>query len=404
MNGQESFDLCVVGAGIVGLSTARALLARSKVGLIVLEAEDRPAGHQSGHNSGVLHSGLYYRPGSLKAALCTEGREAMVRYCEERRLPFERCGKIVVATRAEEIPALDELERRGRANGLEGIERLGPEGLRAHEPEVAGIEGLWVPQTGILDYRAVAYALVRDVEAGGGIVRLRAAAGSIADDGERWIVETPAGTIRARFLVNCAGLHADLVARRAGHRTSSRIVPFRGEYKLLRPERRNLVRHLVYPVPDPRFPFLGVHFTRGIDGSREAGPNAVLALARHGYRWRDVSLRDVWSMASYTGFWRMAARYGSTGLSEVHRSLSHAAFTRALQRLLPAIRAEDLLPGGSGVRAQAVDPDGSLADDFRFVEAPRALHVLSAPSPAATASLAIGRTIAEQARRAFGMP
>jgi L-2-hydroxyglutarate oxidase len=402
MSEHEDYELCVIGAGIVGLATARAFLENGSRSLLVLEAEDRPAAHQTGHNSGVLHSGLYYRPGSLKAKLCAEGREEMALYCTERSLPFERCGKIVVATRNEELAALDELERRGRANGLAGIERLGPEGLRAHEPHVAGIAGLWVPQTGILDYREVARSFARDIEERGGRVCLRRPAGAIRRESEHWLVETPAGRVRVRFLVNCGGLHADRIARRAGHPPLARIVPFRGEYKLVRPERKTLVRNLVYPVPDARFPFLGVHFTRGIDGTLEAGPNAVLALARHGYSWRNVSLGDLVDMASFGGFWRMAARYFRTGTGELVRSLSHRAFTRALQRLLPEIQPEDLLPGGSGVRAQALDPDGKLADDFRFTEGPGALHVLSAPSPAATASLAIGRSIVERANALFG--
>ncbi len=403
MSEDKDYELCVIGAGIVGLATARAWIESGRRSLVVLEAEDRPAAHQTGHNSGVLHSGLYYRPGSLKAKLCAEGREEMARYCQEHSLPFERCGKVVVATRFEELPGLDELERRARANGLEGVERLDQGGLRAREPHVAGIAGLWVPHTGILDYREVARSFVRDVEQGGGRVHLARPAGALRREGERWIVETPAGEIRARFLVNCGGLQADRIARRAGLAPSSRIVPFRGEYKLVRPERRSLVRNLIYPVPDPRFPFLGVHFTRGIDGSLEAGPNAVLALARHGYRWSDVSIGDLAEMASYGGFWRMAARYWRTGTGELVRSLSHAAFARSLQRLLPEIQPTDLLPGGSGVRAQAVDPDGTLADDFRFAEGERSLHVLSAPSPAATASLAIARSIVDRARTLFGL-
>ncbi len=396
-------DVAVIGAGILGLATARALLAQTPLALAVLETEDRPAAHQTGHNSGVIHSGLYYRPGSLKAELCTTGRRALEAYCTEREIPFERCGKVVVATEDSELPALDELERRGRANGLAGLERLTQAGLRKHEPHVAGIAGLFVPETGIVDYSAVARSFAADVEAAGGEVRLSTAAGAIRRDGDGFAITTPGGIVRCRHLLNCGGVQADRIARRAGLDPVIAIVPFRGEYKTLRPERRGLIRNLVYPVPDPRFPFLGVHFTRRIDGAIEAGPNAVLATHRHGYRRRDFSARDVLAMLSYKGFWRMGRRYWRTALGEVHRSLSHAAFTRALQRLLPELRPEDLIPGGSGVRAQALEPDGSLVDDFRFVEGPASLHVLCAPSPAATASIVIGETIAARAAEHFSL-
>jgi len=395
---QDTVDLAVIGAGIVGLATAKALLeARPGLSLLVLEAEDRVAAHQTGNNSGVIHSGLYYRPGSLKATLCGEGREALYRYCAEREIPHERCGKLVVATRPEELPRLEELERRGRANGLVNLERLDGAGIEEREPAVAGIAGLFVGDTGIVDFKAVAEAYAQDVVDAGGEVRLGSAAGEIEDSGSHFRIQTPAGAVEARHLVNCAGAQADRVARRAGHESTCTIVPFRGEYMLIRPERAHLVRNLVYPVPDPRFPFLGVHFTRRIEGGIEAGPNAVLALHRHGYRWRDVSPRDCLDFVRTPGFWRMARRYWRTGFGEAWRSLSKRAFTRALAQLLPEIRAEDLAPGGAGVRAQALDPDGRLADDFRVVEAPGAYHVLCAPSPAATASLAIGRHIAERA-------
>lgn len=403
MPGADAVDVAVIGAGIVGLATARALLDRHSLDLVVLEAEDRPAAHQTGHNSGVIHSGLYYKPGSLKARLCTEGRTALEEYCRERSIPFERCGKIVVATSQNELPALEELERRGRANGLAELERLGPDGLRAHEPHVAGIAGLFVPHTGIVDYKAVARSYAGDIESRGGRVRLRCAAGAIRRDGDAFVIETPEGDVRCRSLINCGGAQADRIAVRAGHPPSARIVPFRGEYKVLAPERTSLVRNLIYPVPDPRFPFLGVHFTRMIGGGIEAGPNAVLALHRNGYRWANVSPRDLLDMARFPGFWRLIGRHWRMGMGEMHRSLSHAAFTRALQVLLPDLRAEDLRPGGAGVRAQALDSRGALLDDFHFAEAPGALHVLCAPSPAATASLAIGRHIAEHAARTFAL-
>ena len=397
----ETVDTAVIGAGLVGLASARALLEEEGGSLVVLEAEDRPAAHQSGNNSGVIHSGLYYRPGSLKARLCAEGRTRLERYAEEHGVSWERCGKVVVATDAAQLPALDELERRGAANGLDGIVRLGPEGLREHEPHVTGVEGLFVPHTGIADYVGLARAYARDVEARGGEVRLRQAAGSIERRPEGFVIDTPGGSLIARRLLNCAGAQSDRVARRAGLRPKARIVPFRGEYKLLRPERAHLVRHLIYPVPDPRFPFLGVHFTRRIEGGIEAGPNAVLALSRNGYRWRDVSPTDLLEMASFTGFWRMGARYWRTGFGEMVRSLSSAAFTRALRVLLPEITEADLVPGGAGVRAQALGPDGKLLDDFHVETQPNGVHVLCAPSPAATASLAIGAEIARRAKAVF---
>ena len=392
----ESFDVVVVGAGLVGLATARALLRGRGGSLAVVEAEDRVAAHQSGHNSGVLHTGLYYKPGSQKAQLCGRGRKLMEAFCDQHGVPWQRTGKLVVATQNEQVAALDELVRRGRENGIDGIERLGPEGLRAREPHVRGVQGLWVPTTGIVDFKAVAAALRDEVETAGGGVFLRAKVTALRRDGEAFVVRAGDRELRARFVVNCAGLHADQVARLCGVAIPVRIVPFRGEYKELRPQARELVRGLIYPVPDPRFPFLGVHFTRRVDGSVEAGPNAVLALSRHGYRWRNVSLPEMASYAVSLGFWRMAKRYWRTGFGEVHRSLSHAAFTRALQELVPDVRADDLLPGGSGVRAQALRADGTLADDFVFAEGPGSLHVLSAPSPAATACLAIGEEIAKK--------
>ena len=404
MTSPESVEVIVVGAGIVGMATARALLQRHPgLDLLVLEAEDRPAAHQTGNNSGVLHSGLYYRPGSLKATLCAAGREAMVRYVTERGLPFERCGKLVVATTEAQVARLDELERRGRANGLEQVRRLGPAGLRAHEPRVRGVEGLWIGETGILDYRAVTHAMADDVTRSSGEVRLSRGVTDIRPDGQGFTVTTRGGRLRTRFLINCAGAHADRIADLAGHPPTSRIVPFRGEYRLLRPGRRHLVRGLVYPVPDPRFPFLGVHFTRRISGEVEAGPNAVLALSRHGYSWSQVRLRDVADLARTPGLLRMASRYWRTGAGEVARSLSTALFAHALRSLVPEVRARDLVPGGAGVRAQALDPDGTLADDFRITTGPGAYHVLSAPSPAATASLAIGQHIAEGAARHLGL-
>lgn len=387
-------DVAVVGGGIVGLATAMALVERHRLRPLVLEAEPTLAAHQTGHNSGVIHSGLYYRPGSLKARLCVEGREALYTFCAAHGVPAERCGKIVVAVDPRELPALDELERRGRANGLDGMRRLGPEALREHEPEVAGLAGLFVPQTGIVDFGRVAHAYAEVVRAAGGEIRTAARLVGGVRDADGVVCLTTAGDFRARALVNCAGLHCDRVARLCGATPEVAIVPFRGEYYTLRPERRGLVRNLIYPVPDPAFPFLGVHFTRRIDGRTECGPNAVLAFAREGYRWSAVSPRDLAAMAAFPGTWRLVRRVWRTGLGEMHRSLSRRAFVRALQRLVPALREEDLEAGGAGVRAQAVRRDGALLDDFHVVDGPRMVHVLNAPSPAATASIAIGRHVA----------
>ncbi|MCS6770889.1 MAG: L-2-hydroxyglutarate oxidase [Kiritimatiellae bacterium] len=392
----------IIGGGIVGLATGLALAARPGLRVVVAEAESELAAHQTGHNSGVIHSGLYYKPGSLKAQNCTRGREAMYRFCAEYGIPHERCGKVVVAVDSAELPALEELERRGRANGLDGIRRLGPEELREIEPHAAGVAALFIPQTGIVDFRAVAIKMAELILEQGSEVRTRCRfLGAKRADG-RLVAETTQGPIRADVLVNCGGLQSDRVARLCGVDPGVQIVPFRGEYYELVPDQRQLVRNLIYPVPDPRFPFLGVHFTRMINGKVEAGPNAVLAFKREGYRRLDVSLRDSVDLATYGGFWRMAGRYWRTGLGEFHRSFSKKAFVRALQRLMPEIREEHLVPAGAGVRAQAVAPDGRLVDDFHIVEAERMVHVLNAPSPAATSSLSIGMTVAEMVLRHLG--
>jgi L-2-hydroxyglutarate oxidase len=394
-------NVAIIGGGIVGLATAHALAAGPLGAPLVLEAEDRVAAHQTGHNSGVIHSGLYYRPGSLKARNCVEGRAAMVRFCAEHGIAHECCGKIVIATAASELPALDELARRAEANGLAGVRRIGPEEIREREPHATGIAGLLVPETGIVDFADVARTLARLVETAGGTIQTGARVVAVRRDGGALVVETTRGPVRCRHLVNCAGLHSDRVARLCGLATALRIVPFRGEYYELVAERRDLVRHLVYPVPDPRFPFLGVHFTRTIHGGVEAGPNAVLALRREGYSRTSFSARDTGELLAFGGFWRMARRYGRDAVGELYRSLSTRAFVRALQRLVPDLRSADVRRAGSGVRAQAVEPGGALVDDFRIVEADRMIHVLNAPSPAATASLSIGRTIAALAAQRF---
>ncbi|MFZ5786781.1 MAG: L-2-hydroxyglutarate oxidase, partial [Acidobacteriota bacterium] len=313
MAGPRVHDVCLIGGGIVGTATAMELARRYRASVLVLEAEERLAAHQTGHNSGVVHSGLYYRPGTVKARTCVEGREALVRFCAEHGVPVETCGKVVVATRPEELGALDELARRGAANGLVGVERLGPDGIRAVEPHAAGISGLFVPHTGIVDFGAVTNAFADELLRLGGEVRTEARVFRVRDSSAEFRVETTAGVFAARTLINCAGLHCDRVARLCGLTPDVRIVPFRGEYFAVRAERRHLVRNLVYPVPDPAFPFLGVHFTRRIGGEVEVGPNAVLAFRREGYRWTDVSARDAWSTFSYPGFWRLAARHAGMG-------------------------------------------------------------------------------------------
>ncbi|KDA54803.1 hydroxyglutarate oxidase [Thermoanaerobaculum aquaticum] len=394
---REGDALVVVGAGIVGLATAYHLARSSALPVIVAEAEGRVARHQTGHNSGVIHSGLYYRPGSLKAQLCRKGREELLAFCQSHGIPFELCGKLVVATREEQIPALEELARRGEANGLEALRWVEGAEIPRYEPAARGVAALWVGDTGIVDFRQVAEVLAREVQQAGGELRLGFRVRQLASTGRGWRLNGPGGAMEARGVVVCAGLHADRLARQVGVGGGIRIVPFRGEYWELAAHRRHLVRNLIYPVPDPRFPFLGVHFTRRLDGRVEAGPNAVLAFAREGYRFSQVSLRDLAETLTFPGFWRLARRYWRTGLAEMRRSLSKACFCRALQELVPEIREEDLEGRGSGVRAQALDRQGQLLDDFAFGEAPRGLFVLNAPSPAATAALAIGRVIGDKA-------
>ncbi len=385
------------------MATAMALTAQTRAALVVLEAEERLAAHQTGNNSGVIHSGLYYRPGSLKARNCVEGREALYRFCQDHGIAHDRCGKIVVALGPEELPALDELERRGHANGLQGIRRLTPEQIKECEPHITGIAGLHVHETGIVDYKQVTRVYSEMVQQQGGAFHTGARVLNVRLYPDEIALETPRGAVRCRHLINCAGLQCDRIARLCGVEPRLQIIPFRGEYYELVPERQHLVKNLVYPVPDPRFPFLGVHFTRMVHGGVEAGPNAVLAWKREGYRHRDVSVRDLVQMATYRGFWRMVAKYWRTGVGELYRSLSKGAFLRALQRLLPELRPQDIHRAGAGVRAQAVDPDGKLVDDFRILQTDRMVHVLNAPSPAATASISIGRTIAEMAARTFDL-
>jgi L-2-hydroxyglutarate oxidase len=397
-------DVTVVGGGIVGLAVALEITRRfPRLRLFVLEKEDRVGQHQSGHNSGVIHSGIYYKPGSLKAKLCVAGARAMVEFCREQGLPHQVCGKVIVATREKERSGLEELRRRGEANGLVGLRSIGPDELREIEPHASGLRALVVPSTGITDYSIVCGKYAELIAARGGTILTSHAVIGLQRLSNEIVIETNRVTFFAKSLINCAGLFSDRVSRMAGDDPTVIIVPFRGEYYNLIPERASLVRTLIYPVPDPRFPFLGVHFTRRVGGSVDAGPNAVLAFRREGYHRMDFNLRDVSSSLTFPGFWRMAAKNWRSGLDEFHRSFSKSTFVHSLQRLVPEVTAADLVPGGSGVRAQALTRAGALVDDFSFVPSRRMLHVLNVPSPAATASLVIGRAIVEMAATDFGL-
>lgn len=386
----------VIGGGIIGLATAFRLGQKfPRAFIIVLEKEGEVGLHQSSHNSGVLHCGLYYKPGSLKARMAVTGIRQMIAFCEEHGIPHEICGKLVLAS-TEEIPRLQELFQRGQKNGLKGLRMLGAKEIHEIEPHAAGAAAIHVPEEGIVDYRAVCRALAQCVIANNGRVITHARVTSLYRKGGQWMVKTSADSYEADYIVNCAGLHCDRVCSLAGESPLLRIIPFRGEYYKLKAERQHLVRNLIYPVPDPRFPFLGVHFTRLIHGGVEAGPNAVLAFAREGYKKIDVSVGDLLGTLTFPGFWRFLRRYHRMCLRELRQSFSKELFCRSLQKLVPEVRPDDLVPGGAGVRAQAIEPGGETLQDFRFVKAERALHVLNAPSPGATASLAIGQEIADQ--------
>jgi len=398
------YNVIIIGGGAVGLGVALEITRRfPRQKLLLVEKEDKVACHQSGHNSGVIHSGVYYKPGSLKARLCVAGAAAMVDFCREHGISHYVCGKVIVATNEDERPRLEELRIRGEANGLTGLRLIGSEELRELEPHASGLQALLVPSTGVTDYALVCEKYAQLIVASGGTVRTSVAVTGIQRSAQEIVVETNTGAFATSAVINCAGLYSDRIARMAGDDPGIMIVPFRGEYYDLTPERSSLVRALIYPVPDPRFPFLGVHFTRRITGRVDAGPNAVLALAREGYRHSDINARDLASSLAFPGFWRMAAKHWRNALGEWHRSLSKRAFVRALERLLPEIRESDLVPGGSGVRAQALKPDGALVDDFQFVPSGKILHVLNVPSPAATASLVIGKTIVDTAAASLGL-
>ncbi|HEX4485977.1 MAG TPA: L-2-hydroxyglutarate oxidase [Terriglobales bacterium] len=397
------YDLVIVGGGIVGLSTAMEAKRRfPRLAILIVEKEDKVAQHQTGHNSGVIHSGIYYKPGSMKAQTCVAGAAAMIQFCKFHGIRFQICGKVIVATRENEINRLNDLLARGQANQVAGVRLLSREELKEIEPHCGGLLALHVPSAGITDYRAVAekYAelFVRD---GGELRTGSKVTGFSQSDGSSLTVETTKGAFSTRAVINCAGLHSDRVARLSQQNPGMRIVPFRGEYYDVVPERQFLSRGLIYPVPDPRFPFLGVHFTKRIHGGLDAGPNAVLAFKREGYRKTDLNLRDAFETLTYPGFWKMAAKHWRSGLSEFYRSFRKQEFVKSLQRLVPEISEKDLVPGGSGVRAQALSEDGSLVDDFAFVFSEKMIQVCNVPSPAATASLVIGQNIVEVARKNF---
>src|SRR5438309_73043 len=390
---ENSYDIAIIGGGIIGLATARALGERApRARLVILEKEAKLATHQTGNNSGVIHSGIYYKPGSYKAKLCVEGKGLMLDFCSKHGIRVDHVGKVIVATEQAELPRLQTLYERGVANGVP-VEMIDPGQLREIEPHANALRAIRSPSTAIVDYKEVCAAMTRELTARGVTI----------ETGARVTAIKRRAVVRTTRIVNCAGLYSDVVARMAGARVDVRIIPFRGEYYMIRPERQDIVRGLIYPVPDPEFPFLGVHLTRTVHGEVEAGPNAVLAFAREGYTFGRVSPGELAGTLTYSGFWNMARKYWRMGSYEMYRSLSKGAFVQALQRLVPALRSEDVTRGGAGVRAQAVNPDGTMVDDFRIIAEADAVHVLNAPSPGATASIAIGRHISAMAAEAFGL-
>lgn len=391
---KKLYDIVIIGGGIVGCSTGMALSQEHRVKVMIIEAEKELAYHQTGNNSGVIHSGLYYKPGSLKAENCVRGRELMYKFCEENEIRNERCGKLVVATEDNEIPRLNDLEERGRKNGLQGIKRLRKEELGEYEPNVRGIGGLFVGETGIVDYKDVTKKFAEKIKEYDGEVYTECKFQGLVRKGNM-VVETTKGAIECKYLINCGGLQSDRIAKMCGINPKVKIIPFRGEYYTIKKEKESLVKNLIYPVPDPRFPFLGVHFTRMIKGGCEAGPNAVLAFKREGYKHSQISVKDTGEMLVYPGFWIMASKFYKMGIAEFYRSFSKKKFVESLQRLVPGVESDDIERGGAGVRAQALGRNGSLLDDFCIEEGEKMIHILNAPSPAATASISIGESIAE---------
>ncbi len=398
----ERCDIAVIGGGIVGLAVAREAACRfPHRRVLVLEKEARVGMHQSGHNSGVIHSGVYYKPGSIKARTCVEGAAAMVEFCRAHEVPYQVCGKVIVATSEDEVPRLQDLYARGQANGVPGLRLLGPEELREIEPHATGVAAMHVPGTAVTDYAKVCQKYAELLLAQGSEVQTASAVTGVRQGSGEVVLETAAGAVTAQWAINCAGLFSDRIARMAGEDPEVQIVPFRGEYYDLVPARAELVRALIYPVPDPRFPFLGVHFTRRIYGTVDAGPNAVLAFKREGYRASDFSLRDTWESLTFPGLWRVAARHWRMGKDEARRAASKASFVAGLQRMVPEVQDADLVPGGSGVRAQAIHRSGALVDDFQFSQSERMLHLYNVPSPAATASLAVAKAVVAMAAGAW---
>ena len=399
---RQQYQVAIIGGGIVGLATALRLTERHpNCRVVVLEKEQQLAQHQTGHNSGVIHSGIYYAPGSSKAQFCTAGVGLLTQFCEENDIEYDQCGKIIVATSESEFGRMNTLYERGVANGVEGLEEIGPERLKEIEPHAFGLKALWVPVTGIVDYKKVANTYADKIRAAGGEIVTGATVKGIQESQGLLVLETTQGDVKTSHLINCAGLAADRVARMMGVKPSVRIIPFRGEYYTLKPERSSLVKGLIYPVPNPSLPFLGVHFTRRVNGEVEAGPNAVLAFAREGYTKTTFKMNEFMDTLTYGGFWSMARKFWKVGIGEMHRSFSKSVFVKDLQRLLPDITSDDVESGGAGVRAQAVNPNGSLVDDFRIEETRGAIHVLNAPSPGATSSLAIGSYIVDMASKSF---
>jgi L-2-hydroxyglutarate oxidase LhgO len=397
-----TYDIAIVGGGIVGLATGRELLRRHPdLKLIVLEKEDILAAHQTGHNSGVIHSGIYYKPGSLKAKLCTEGRKSLWEYCDAKNIPYKNVGKLIVATEESELPNLEELYKRGVANGIDGLEVIGEEEIREREPHCRGIKAIFSPVTGIVDYGIVARSYGDDIRAMGGEIETGTEVTAIERNNGVATISATKGDIEAKFVITCGGLMADRVAKMTGAASDPKIVPFRGDYLILKPDKRYLVKGNIYPVPDPSFPFLGVHFTPRMNGDIWLGPNAVLAFAREGYDFSTIKLGDLFETLTYSGFIRMASKYFSTGMGEMYRDVLRSAYVKALQRYIPELQVDDTLSGPSGVRAQAMMSDGSMVDDFVFDGGEGVVNVRNAPSPAATSSLAIGRFVADEADQRF---
>lgn len=396
-NNSGSFDIAIIGGGIVGMATAMTLKKKFKGSVVVLEAEDTLAKHQTGHNSGVIHSGLYYKPGSLKATNCKTGRDLLYAFLKKENIPHDKCGKIVVATAEDQIPSLMKLRERGIENGLKGLDIIDGEELKKYEPHVSGVKGMFVSETGIVDYKVVTDKFGEKFVESGGEIKLNARVKKITKENGILKLKIPKGEIKCSFIINCAGLYSDRVAKMSGVNPGLKIIPFRGEYYEVHESHHHLVKNLIYPVPDPRFPFLGVHFTRMIGGGVEAGPNAVTAFKREGYKKLSFSIRDVLDFTFYSGFWKMAKKHWRMSVGEYHRSFYKPAFVKALQNLIPEIKGKHLTSCPAGVRAQALEPDGFLVDDFRIKEAERMIHVLNSPSPAATACISIGDTISEMA-------